>query len=478
MAAVLAAADKESDEYTRLVRPAANDDNYVVDDDADDDDNEDMVTDSSSMEPFDRLSIVKISFGLIGLSQLIPWNFLITASDYWSYKFRDTNATNGSHYYQTAITDDGQPSPAHQLTPLQKYFESYLAIATNVPFLVVLAINAFYGHKISDAIKNMGSFVTIILIFILTTIFVKIDTDYYQQTFFGITIATIVLLSTAAAFLQSSLSGIASLFPALCMQSMISGQAMSGLFAAAAQILALMGGWDASTTALYYFIMADLTLIVSLVLYLYSKKTDYYRYHKHRVNQSRRQLTTFVSASDQSFYRSIIYSIWPHLTSAMLVFWVTLSVFPAITVLVVPESPNSSQWTGTYFIPVTCFLLFNLSDLMGRFAGRFCPIPAYRRWTLLLVSAGRIVLIPLLMLCNVHPRAGHLPVVFLNEMYYIWFVTALGFSNGYVLMNVMVSGPTFVANEYKESAGFFLVSFIGLGLTLGSFTSNILLRLL
>jgi len=161
----------------------------------------------------------------------------------------------------------------------------------------------------------------------------------------------------------------------------------------------------------------------------------------------------------------------------MLVFWVSLSLFPPVTVLVVPENANTSDWTGKYFLPITCFLLFNMSDFMGRFAGRFCPIPLNRRYLLLLISILRIVLIPLIMLCNAVPRS-HLPVLFKSEVYYILFMTLLGFSNGYVIINAMINGPMFVSEEYRESAGFFLVAFLGLGLTLGSFSSNVLLRLL
>ncbi|CAG2162274.1 unnamed protein product [Oppiella nova] len=416
-----------ADEYTELIRD--------ITEEVDHSDG----SESSGMEPIDKLSL-----------------------------FRDINATNEDDM------DSGNSSP---VTALQKYFESYVSIATNVPFLVVLAFNAVYGHKIGDNVKNLTSFVMIIVIFIMTTIFVKINTDLYQQTFFSLTIASIVLLSTSAGTLQSSASGIASLFPSQCMHAMVSGQAVSGLFAAMAQVLALMGHWEVVNTAFYYFLMADITLVLSLIMYLYTKQTDFYRHHKQRVKQSRRQMQSFALSSEHNFLQSIVYEIWPHLLSSTLVFWVTLSVFPAITVLVAPQRPDTSYWTGKYFIPVTCFLLYNLSDLMGRFAGRFCPIPAHSRHTVLVVAIARVALIPLIMLCNALPRA-HLPVVFASEVYYVLFITLLGFSNGFVLINVMINGPTLVGYQYRERAGFLLVCCLGAGLTLGSFSSNILLRFL
>lgn len=81
------------------------------------------------------------------------------------------------------------------------------------------------------------------------------------------------------------------------------------------------------------------------------------------------------------------------------------------------------------------------------------------------------------MVCNVQPR-NYLPVLFENEIYYIVFMSILGLTNGYLFTNAMINGPNVAPEELKENAGFILVAFLGLGLTLGSFTSNILLRLL
>ena len=94
-----------------------------------------------------------------------------------------------------------------------------------------------------------------------------------QQLFFGLTIVSIVVLSISAALLQSSISGLASLFPSECMHAMVSGQAFSGLFAALAQLLALLGHWTVINTAFYYFLMADITLIFSLIMFSYVNST-------------------------------------------------------------------------------------------------------------------------------------------------------------------------------------------------------------
>lgn len=161
----------------------------------------------------------------------------------------------------------------------------------------------------------------------------------------------------------------------------------------------------------------------------------------------------------------------------MAVFWVTLALYPPITILVVPRHPNTSPWTGRYFLPLACFLLFNSGDLAGRLISRFCPLNQKSKYLLLSFSLLRVILIPLIMVCNVQPR-NYLPVLFENEIYYIVFMSILGLTNGYLFTNAMINGPNVAPEELKENAGFILVAFLGLGLTLGSFTSNILLRLL
>ena len=77
---------------------------------------------------------VQIAFGLIGIATLMPWSIFVTATDYWMYKFRDVNASHS-----------GIPHP--NKTEMQTFFVSYLSIASNVPFLVMLILNSFFAQR-------------------------------------------------------------------------------------------------------------------------------------------------------------------------------------------------------------------------------------------------------------------------------------------------------------------------------------------
>jgi equilibrative nucleoside transporter 1/2/3 len=155
----------------------------------------------------------------------------------------------------------------------------------------------------------------------------------------------------------------------------------------------------------------------------------------------------------------------------------TIAVVPPLTVLVVPEHPNTSLLSGRFVIPVTNFLMVGISDFVGRYISSHVPLPLDRPKLLFLLSIGRWIAVPLLMLCNAHPRQ-YLPVVFKSDVFFVFLITIVGLTNGYLYINAMMNGPMFVAPGLRTKAGFVLVLFLGIGVALGSLTSNIVLRLL
>lgn len=88
----------------------------------------------NGVDYFDRYHRTQLAFLLIGVATLMPWNIFITATDYWMFKFRDVNATH---------IDIPHPNK----TELQTFFNSYLSISSNVPFLIMLLLNSFLVQK-------------------------------------------------------------------------------------------------------------------------------------------------------------------------------------------------------------------------------------------------------------------------------------------------------------------------------------------
>jgi equilibrative nucleoside transporter 1/2/3 len=135
--------------------------------------------------------------------------------------------------------------------------------------------------------------------------------------------------------------------------------------------------------------------------------------------------------------------------SVYLVFTVTISVFPALISQIVSAAPDPdrSGWTGTYFPSLVCFLMFNVSDLTGRYITHWIQVGSYHV-TLLVMCTLRIIFIPAFLLCNAQvngqrglPTYDHTPEY---DIIPILLVTLFGLSNGYLGSIAMVTAPQLV----------------------------------
>ena len=113
--------------------------------------------------------------------------------------------------------------------------------------------------------------------------------------------------------------------------------------------------------------------------------------------------------------------------SVYLIFTVTLACFPAITALVKSHTLSTdgeeNAWATKFFIPVSCFVLFNVGDWIGRFVAEFAQWPKPGRfgmWFTLVLSVLRIGFVPLFMFCNIPASDRQMTsVVFDSDYYYI-----------------------------------------------------------
>ncbi|XP_027200139.2 equilibrative nucleoside transporter 3-like [Dermatophagoides pteronyssinus] len=409
----------------------------------------------------DRYHLVRILFFLIGLTQLLPMNFLITADDLWKYKFRNVNSTNIYNY-----NDDSDK------TKLQTFFDSYLIIACNSPFLLVYLVSMTrYFQRITNDLKIFLSFSFTIITFMIITSLVKIDTDEYQNAFLIILLILVFIVNAAAIFIQAIFTGLAALFPLKYIQSMVAGQAMSGLFAALTKIFSLLGHRTLINNVFIFFLLANLVLIVTFALFLYVRNKSFYSSYAYASNS----LDSNVPLN-LSLFGKIFQQIWPFCLTLTIVFWVTLSIYPGLFVLITPVDHKNQILPEKFILPITCFLVFNLGDFFGRFFGKYILLSKTHSKTILILSFGRILFIPLFLYCNAQPR--HHSVLFPYEMIFVLFNFIFALMNGYLVLNVFVNGPQLIPDEYRHMSGYFLIAFLGAGLTLGSLTSPLILDLL
>ncbi|XP_035990475.1 equilibrative nucleoside transporter 1-like [Fundulus heteroclitus] len=162
----------------------------------------------------------------------------------------------------------------------------------------------------------------------------------------------------------------------------------------------------------------------------------------------------------------ILKKIWVLALSVFFTFTVTIGTFPAITADTRSMLADGGSWE-LYFIPVSCFLLFNLCDWTGRSLTAVCMWPGKDSLVLPVSVVARVVFVPLFMLCNVQPRL-HLPVFFQHDGFFIAFMVLFAFSNGYLASLCMCYGPKNVLPHEAETAGAIMAFFLALGLASGA----------
>lgn len=127
-----------------------------------------------------------------------------------------------------------------------------------------------------------------------------------------------------------------------------------------AEIFSLAGDWSIVESTFVYFVLADLVILGTLSIYIITTRTDYFKFYNAQINFES-SLDSSESTFDLTAFKLVFQRMWPYCTTLMLTFFTSLSVYPAVVVLVSPQSGHSSTfWNGKFFLPVCCFLTFNV----------------------------------------------------------------------------------------------------------------------
>ena len=112
-------------------------------------------------------------------------------------------------------------------------------------------------------------------------------------------------------------------------------------------LLAVGGEEDVTTTALYYFLFAAIFLTFSLLLFFIISRQKFYRwYSSNNVRED--------DKNDAGInYIFIIKHTWMFNISIFLVYFVTMSVYPAIHILA--QTTTDNQTWEKYFLPLVLF---------------------------------------------------------------------------------------------------------------------------
>ncbi|XP_063001870.1 equilibrative nucleoside transporter 2 isoform X2 [Elgaria multicarinata webbii] len=352
----------------------------------------------------------------------------------------------------------------------------------------------------------------------LTAILVRVEMT--PQSFFSVTMASVWFINSFCAVLQGSLFGQLGSFPQSYSTLFLSGQGMAGTFAALAMLLSMASGLDSQTSALSYFVTPCVGTLISIVCYLLLPHKDFARHYLEKrtpeepgcemetkagllspvdgpqgelLHQSNGNIVVLEQAGlkcppemmngngganhgpPKPSVLGVLKKIWQLALCIVMVFSVTLSVFPAITASVASTSENKT-WSE-FFTPVCCFLLFNVMDWLGRSATSYFLWPEKFLRLLPAVVGLRLLLVPLLLLCNV-PQRAYLPMLFRQDAWFVLFMVVFSLSNGYFVSLTMCLAPKQVQPQESELAGAIMTFFLALGLSCGAGLSFVLKALL
>ncbi|XP_026165078.1 equilibrative nucleoside transporter 1-like isoform X2 [Mastacembelus armatus] len=430
--------------------------------------------------PQDKYKAVWIIFFILGLGTLLPWNFFMTATMYFTSRLNDTST-------HVSVNSTGNVASGDTRNVLQSKFNNVMTLCAMVPLLIFTCLNSFLHQRIPQKVRISGSLTVILLVFMLTAVFVKVHMA--PLSFFTLTMIKIVCINSFGAILQGSLFGLAGMLPASYTTPIMSGQGLAGTFAAFSMICALASGSALTDSAFGYFITACVVILLAIVAYVLLPRMEFFQYYMesngNRTSadeENKMELLKKGSAEKRPVVDlledearpsvsvvNIFKQIWVMALSVCFIFTVTIGIFPAVTADVKTGIEDGSQWS-TYFIPVSCFLLFNLMDWAGRSLTAVCMWPNKDSVWLPVLVGLRVVFIPLFMLCNVQPR-HYIPVLFYHDAWYIVFMIFFSFSNGYLASLCMCFGPKKVQQHEAETAGAIMAFFLSLGLALGAAVS-------
>jgi len=432
--------------------------------------------------PRDKYRMVYIIFYWLGIGTLLPWNMFISVQAYWNHKFR----TVGSELVPGNKNET-------ESNDLQKAWGGYLSAASMVPNVTLLILNGFFGHKFKTQPRLIVSLILVILLFTFTSVMVKVDTDNWQDEFLGLTLGSVVLININAAIFQGGILGVAGKFPPAYMGAVFSGQAVGGIFASGCNVVFLALGATAEESGFFCFITSVVFLFSALVAYAIATRSDFYQFYlgeksvelKEKKPEDSKLLDTddgrpAVPVRVNPF--TVLIQISPYAGAVFSCFLVTLGTFPAITAQVVSTMPPDSAWAKVFFVPVSCFLLFNIGDYIGRFLAGLVQWPRPGKvgsYVTLGLALLRFVFLPLFLYCNIRPTDRSITsVAFESDTAYIVIMMLFSISNGYVSSICMISGPQVVAGEEASTAANLMVACLGLGLGVGAFISNFLVKLI
>ncbi|KAH9050107.1 nucleoside transporter-domain-containing protein [Lactarius hengduanensis] len=379
---------------------------------------------------------------MLGAAVLLPWNVMITAEPYFISQLRRSS--------------------------IRSTFGSYLATTFMLSNFLFLAHATITSKKVPPAERTRWSMLCLACLTSLLTLCTFIDLP--EGIFVTFVISTGIALAAAGAYLQTSVIAVASLFGPSVIQSLMSGQAVVAVILASVQLISAAaslhssqvgptdGAAETKSARLFFGISASFLLVCGTANVWMTRLPSYRAVVPADESRMRRRLSVsdyLLPAPSGSDTRVDSKAMWDQILSitrrniiyevaVAYVFIITLSVFPTITISIVPTNPAIHP----LFFSSFHFLVFGIGDWFGRY---LCSIPRLLVWSaknLLGLSLARTLFIPLFLACNLQRDASSpsAPPMISSDVLYMLLLFTFALSNGYVSSMCLMSAPSLEHN--------------------------------
>lgn len=398
-------------------------------------------------------------FFLLGLGAMLPWNAFITAHGYFQSRLQDT--------------------------PFAHNFENFFSVGFTGSNLLSLLLLLRFPNLVPQSKGITGPLVLNVISFSLITVLVMFPPEPLAH--FAVVMCCVVFSGVCNAALGGGLFGLAAKFPPKYTQALCAGQAWAGLAVTAVNVSTTIAtppdkAQDINAikiAALIYFVTVVITLILCIIGYRVLSQTPVYQHYSPRPIRVRR-LSSIprdpesppAAPEEESITRNgaLLRKVGSEAFTVWFVFMVTLCLFPALTTSIdpIPSSPPS-RFAGDLFAPLS-FLNFNFGDFLGRLLASYDSCSHGPR--LVAASLGRLMFVPLFLLCNVH--GSSIPTPFHNNWWPVVIMQLFAITNGHVSTMAMMKAPSKVKGTEQNSTGVLMNFCLQSGLASGSALSFLL----
>ena len=153
--------------------------------------------------PEDKYKLVYVVFVMLGIGTLLPWNMFITVNAYWNYKLRSVNETYDEAVEAAKALADNVTYNG-KLSEMQEEWGPQVTVASMVPNVTILILNAVFGHRFKTQPRLLVSLILVIVLFGFTSAMTMIPSDTWQRTFLYVTLVSVVFINISAATFQGN----------------------------------------------------------------------------------------------------------------------------------------------------------------------------------------------------------------------------------------------------------------------------------